>query len=121
MVKSKWYHRIYFHLIDMVIVNAWILWRNYKNADIHLANFKLTIMDAGKHPLAVTWCGRLSHETNNIRKLSSKVNKAHSTICFKSVDPWQFIRCAHFFMRKPFFCLCLNFLNIMLEIWLKFS
>ena len=43
-IKSKkWYHRIFFHLIDMVIVNAWILWCKYRNADAHLVDFKLAI------------------------------------------------------------------------------
>ena len=69
-IKSKkWYHRIFFNLIDMVIVNAWILWRKYKNADVHLVDFKLAIANllanAGKDPSAVTRRGRPSIETNN--------------------------------------------------------
>ena len=41
--SKKWYHQIFFHLTDMVIVNAWILWRKYKNAYVHLVDFKLAI------------------------------------------------------------------------------
>ena len=89
-IKSKkWYPRIFFHLINMVIVNAWILWRKYKNADVHLVDFKLAIANllanAGKDPSAITRCGRPVIETNNIRKPGPKVNKPHSAICFNSV------------------------------------
>ena len=72
----------------MVIVNAWILWRKYKNADVHLVDFKLAIANllanAGKDPSAVTRRGRPSIETNN-RKPGPKVNKPHSAIRFDSV------------------------------------
>ena len=96
-IKSKkWYHRIFFHLIDMVIVNAWILWRKYKNADVHLVDFKLAIANllanAGKDISAVTKRGRPSIETNNIRKPGLKVNKPHSAIRFVSVGHWPVIR-----------------------------
>ena len=74
----------------MVIVNAWILWRKYKNADVHLVDFKLAIANllanAGKDPSAITRCGRPLIETNNIRKPGPKVNKHHSAICFDSVS-----------------------------------
>ena len=73
----------------MVIVNAWILWCKYKNADVHLVDFKLAIANllanSGKDPSAVTRCGRPSIETNNIRKPGPKVNKPHSAIRFDSV------------------------------------
>ena len=56
--SKKWYNRIFFYLIDIVIVNAWILWCKYKNADVHLVDFKLVIANllanAGKDPSAVT-------------------------------------------------------------------
>ncbi|XP_065645471.1 piggyBac transposable element-derived protein 3-like [Hydra vulgaris] len=42
--SKKWYHRIFFHLIDMTIVNAWILW-NKKSAKVPLVKFKLIVAD----------------------------------------------------------------------------
>ena len=97
-IKSKkWYHRIFFqYLIDMVIVSAWMLWRKYKNADVHLVDFKLGIAsvlaNAGKDPSAVTRRGRPSVETNNIRKPAPKVNKPHSALRFDSVGHGPVIR-----------------------------
>lgn len=39
----KWYKRIIFHLIDMCITNAWILYRASKDATISLCIFKLEV------------------------------------------------------------------------------
>ena len=104
-IKSKkWYQRIFFHLINIVTINAWILWRKYKNADVHLVDFKLAIANiltnAGKDPSGVTRRGRPLIETNNLRKPGPKVNKPHSAICFDSVGHWSVIqdnrsRCQH--------------------------
>ena len=73
----------------MVIVSAWILWCKYKNDDVHLVDFKLTITNlqagAGKDPSAVTRHGRQSIESNNIRKPGPKVKKPLSAIRFDSV------------------------------------
>ena len=95
-IKSKkWYRRIFFHLIDMVIINAWILWHKYKNADVHLVDFKLAIANllanAGKDPSAVRRRGRLPIGTNNVRKPGPKVSKPHSAIRFDSVSHWPVI------------------------------
>nr|CAH7739621.1 unnamed protein product [Callosobruchus chinensis] len=27
LISKKWYMQIFFHLIDLMVVNAWILWR----------------------------------------------------------------------------------------------
>ena len=94
--SKKWYHLIFFHLIDMVIANAWILWRKNKNTDAHLVDFELAITNllanAVKDPSAVTRHGRPSMETNNIRKPGPKANKSHSAIRFDSVGHWPVIR-----------------------------
>ena len=42
--SKKWYHRIFFHLVDMTIVNAWILWRK-RNPSTPLVQFKLNVAD----------------------------------------------------------------------------
>ncbi|XP_057308993.1 piggyBac transposable element-derived protein 3-like [Hydractinia symbiolongicarpus] len=42
--SKKWYHRIFFHLIDMMVVNAWILWRN-QDPNVPLVKFKLAVAD----------------------------------------------------------------------------
>ena len=96
-IKSKkWYHQIFFHLTDMVIVNARILWCKYKNFDVHLVDFKLAIANllgnADKDLSAVTRRGKPSIKTNNIRKSGPKVNKHHSSIRFDSVGHWAVIR-----------------------------
>ena len=38
--STKWHHRIFFQLIDISIVNAWILWRK-RNPSISLVRFKV--------------------------------------------------------------------------------
>jgi hypothetical protein len=45
--SKKWYHKIMFHMFDLVRVNAWILWRKHNDA-VHmpLADFKIAIADA---------------------------------------------------------------------------
>jgi hypothetical protein len=45
--SKKWYHKIMFHMFDLVCVNAWILWRKH-NDDVHmpLADFTIAIADA---------------------------------------------------------------------------
>ena len=45
-IKSKkWYHRWFFHLLDMTVVKAWLLWRRKKGNTASLVNFKLTLAD----------------------------------------------------------------------------
>ena len=43
MKSNKWYKRIMFHLFDMCVVNAWLLYRASRGATICLAKFKLDI------------------------------------------------------------------------------
>ena len=38
--SKKWYHRIFFHLLDLSIVNAWLLWKRKTNSDRPLIEFK---------------------------------------------------------------------------------
>ena len=87
--SKKWYHLIFFDLLDMVIVSAWILWGKYKNAGVHSNVFKLTIANllaiASKDPSTKTRQGRPSIENNDIRKSGSKGSKPHSPIRFDSV------------------------------------
>lgn len=44
--SRQWYKRIFFHMIDMSIVNAWLLWRRI-NTDIYMAlyDFKLAVSE----------------------------------------------------------------------------
>ena len=44
--SKKWYKRIIFHMLDMSIVNAWILYRAIKDTQINLCKFKLTVAKA---------------------------------------------------------------------------
>lgn len=39
----KWHKRVLFHLIDLSVTNAWLLYREAKSADLHLADFKLQV------------------------------------------------------------------------------
>ena len=87
--SKKWYHRRFLHLLDMVIVNAWILWCKYMNADVHSNDFKLTISNllanASKDPSTITRQDEPSIETNNIRNSGLKGNKPYSAIRFDRV------------------------------------
>ncbi|XP_040064665.1 piggyBac transposable element-derived protein 3-like [Ixodes scapularis] len=40
---KKWYKRVLFHLIDLSVTNAWLLYRKAKSAGLHLADFKLQV------------------------------------------------------------------------------
>ncbi|CAH1996092.1 unnamed protein product [Acanthoscelides obtectus] len=45
--SKKWYLRIFFHMLDMCCVNAWLLWRrSNKEFDLPLKDFKLAIADS---------------------------------------------------------------------------
>nr|CAH7738835.1 unnamed protein product [Callosobruchus chinensis] len=44
--SKKWYMRVFFHFLDMICVNCWILWRpNPKNDNLYLplSEFKLAL------------------------------------------------------------------------------
>lgn len=43
--SKKWYHRIFFHLIDMITVNAWLLWRRNTGKEMQLKYFKAQVAD----------------------------------------------------------------------------
>lgn len=42
---KKWYKKIFFHMIDMCVVNAWILWRRKSEQYMALFDFKLAIAE----------------------------------------------------------------------------
>ncbi|CAG9566084.1 unnamed protein product [Danaus chrysippus] len=44
--SRQWYKRIFFHMVDMTLVNAWLLWRRI-NADSYmpLYDFKLAVSE----------------------------------------------------------------------------
>ena len=42
--SKKWYHQIFFHLLDMSIITAWILWQKC-NPSTPLVQFKLAVAD----------------------------------------------------------------------------
>nr|CAH7745755.1 unnamed protein product [Callosobruchus chinensis] len=46
--SKKWYMRVFFHFLDMICVNCWILWRpNLKNDNpyLPLSEFKLALAE----------------------------------------------------------------------------
>lgn len=44
--SKKWYMRIFFHIIDLMTVNAWILWRRGDNEhNLALADFKMAVAE----------------------------------------------------------------------------
>ncbi|CAH1983893.1 unnamed protein product [Acanthoscelides obtectus] len=59
--SKKWYLRIFFHFIDMCVVNSSLLWRRHNKLHMSLADFKVAIADAlcnsGKSALSRK-CGR---------------------------------------------------------------
>ena len=44
--SKKWYHKIMFHVFDLVTVNAWILWWKHNNEHMPLIDFKIAVADA---------------------------------------------------------------------------
>ncbi|KAH9375166.1 hypothetical protein HPB48_017118 [Haemaphysalis longicornis] len=40
---KKWYKRIVFHLLDLAVVNSWLLYRAVKDSEIQLAEFKVQV------------------------------------------------------------------------------
>jgi hypothetical protein len=43
--SRKWYKRIFFHLIDLCVVNAWLLWRRTNEVYMPLYEFKLAVSE----------------------------------------------------------------------------
>ena len=43
--SRKWYKKIFFHMIDMCVVNSWILWRRKSDQYMPLFDFKLLIAE----------------------------------------------------------------------------
>lgn len=44
--SKKWYHKIFFHMIDLTCVNSWILWRKTHEQYMPLLDFKLLLAEA---------------------------------------------------------------------------
>lgn len=44
--SKKWYRRIMFHLLDLCVVNAWLLYKALKQVSIPLANFKIDVSES---------------------------------------------------------------------------
>ncbi|KAL3228233.1 hypothetical protein MRX96_048684 [Rhipicephalus microplus] len=40
---KKWYKRIIFHLLDLAVVNSWLLYRAVKDSEIQLSEFKVQV------------------------------------------------------------------------------
>lgn len=40
---KKWYKRVVFHLLDLAVVNSWLLYRAPKGSSMQLAHYKLQI------------------------------------------------------------------------------
>lgn len=44
--SKKWYMRVFFHMIDLISVNSWLIWRRLNNDDyMPLLDFKLLISE----------------------------------------------------------------------------
>lgn len=44
--SKKWYHKIFFHLVDLTCVNSWILWRKTHEVYMPLLDFKLILAES---------------------------------------------------------------------------
>lgn len=40
--KTKWWKKLFFHILDVCIINSWIIYKKYGN-DIKLQNFKFQL------------------------------------------------------------------------------
>lgn len=70
-VKSrKWYFRLFYHFVDLSIINAWLIWRRVRNENKSLAEFKqeLALVLCGKGAVNVLGRGRPLN-------LQAKINK----------------------------------------------
>lgn len=70
MKGKKWYRRVFFHFMDMAVVNAWLLFRSVTGSNQQLAFFKLeiaTCLLAGVSP-------NRNDETNNRERQVSAAN-----------------------------------------------
>ncbi|XP_047135383.1 piggyBac transposable element-derived protein 2-like [Hydra vulgaris] len=119
--SKKWYHRIFFHLIDMSIINAWILWQK-RNPSTPLVKFKLAVADllsnyqvsrkrkAGRPSLA-----------DITQRVGSKIAITHEAIQSDQVGHWpifnekrprcKYDKCSaltYLFCEKCDTALCLN-------------
>ena len=86
--SKKWYHQIFFHLVDMSVVSAWILWR-MKNPKVPLACFKLAVTDllCNCSTTRRSKVGRPSIRPEE-RRPAPKVNLPHQAIRSDQVGRW---------------------------------
>ncbi|KAH8042576.1 hypothetical protein HPB51_024629 [Rhipicephalus microplus] len=62
---KKWYKRVVFHLLDLAIVNSWLLYRATKGLSMQLADYKLQI------PLGLMKAEQATEDAKEQRKLGS--------------------------------------------------
>ena len=56
-IKSrKWYHRLFFHLLDMTVINAWLLYRRQLQSPAHGGNVKRMSLHDFKTRISVALC-----------------------------------------------------------------
>ena len=46
MKTKKWYHKLFYHLVDLVCVNSWLLWQKNSTEYISFIDFKSAVADS---------------------------------------------------------------------------
>ena len=74
ILSKKWYHRLFFHVVDMTLINAWLLYRrktDFKVMSLH--EFKASVAQAlCKSGAVVLKRGRPSADDLRCTEISSK-------------------------------------------------
>jgi len=72
--SKKWYHRLFFHLLDMTIINAWLLYRRQENG----SQSKLMALHEFKTRIAITLCAGKEIKRGRSSGISAGGNTAQS-------------------------------------------
>lgn len=100
-IKSKkWYHRIFFHMVDMTCVNSWLLWRRRNkqksNNEVYmpLLDFKIYIADVlmretgGVFTPTTRGRGRPALEHTDLRKRKRRIELPPQEVVYDAIGHW---------------------------------
>ena len=112
--SKKWYHQIVFHLPDLSIVNAWLLWKRKTNSDLPLIEFKLGIADrlcmVGKIPQTRGKGHPSTLVEKTVHKSGGEVT-SHDDVCYDNVATYHYGMTSVIGAREKDVCLSVS-LNV---------
>ncbi|XP_046396458.1 piggyBac transposable element-derived protein 3-like [Ischnura elegans] len=90
--NSRWYMRIFYHMLNVAVVNAWLLWRKSNNVPIDLLEFKSRVANglifSGK---AAQSRKRGRSNSTSPSSLPTKKKPSH-----KVIDELRLSKCGHY-------------------------